>query len=118
MWVWIIKHPAVITRFVQVFLVVQGDGLKEELWTRLQEAGVQARLGRLCADDSFIPLAKAAYHVLPAKDGIVRAAQALIWGQDSPDADTIAGLRANSSKGGTLKPGAKIGSKGQAGEKS
>ncbi|RUO20756.1 dehydrogenase E1 component subunit alpha/beta [Aliidiomarina haloalkalitolerans] len=92
--------------------------VSEELWTRLQEAGVQARLGRLCADDSFIPLAKAAYHVLPAKDGIVRAAQALIWGQDSPDADTIAGLRANSSKGGTLKPGAKIGSKGQAGEKS
>lgn len=52
--------------------------VSEELWTRLQETNCPAVLGRVCADDSFIPLAKAAYHVLPDKDGIVAAVRQLI----------------------------------------
>ncbi|WP_241971709.1 dehydrogenase E1 component subunit alpha/beta [Aliidiomarina sanyensis] len=54
--------------------------VSEELWTRLQEQDFAGKLGRLCADDSFIPLAKAAYHVLPAKEAIVSAARAMVKG--------------------------------------
>lgn len=53
--------------------------VSEELYTRLHELGYQGNVSRVCADDSFIPLAKAAYHVLPNKDTVVRAARALLW---------------------------------------
>lgn len=52
--------------------------VSEELYTRLQEQGYVGTLGRVCAEDSFIPLAKAAYHVLPSKEAVVQAARALL----------------------------------------
>lgn len=54
--------------------------VSEELWTRLHEHGFSGEIRRLCAEDSFIPLAKAAYHVLPGKEGILAAARALVAG--------------------------------------
>lgn len=51
--------------------------LSEELMTRLQEAGSKHKVARLTADDSFIPLAKAAYYVLPSVEGIVEKAKKL-----------------------------------------
>ncbi|WP_241971818.1 thiamine pyrophosphate-dependent enzyme [Aliidiomarina taiwanensis] len=52
--------------------------LSEELITRLQEAGDSTqKVQRLTADDSFIPLAKAAYHVLPSVESIVEKAKQL-----------------------------------------
>ncbi|WP_194756427.1 dehydrogenase E1 component subunit alpha/beta [Aliidiomarina indica] len=59
--------------------------VSEELWTRLQESNCPALLGRICADDSFIPLAKAAYHVLPGRAGIVSAVRQLIQAPTTPD---------------------------------
>lgn len=59
--------------------------LSEELMTGLHEAGVlcsnksgnNVTVERITADDSFIPLAKAAYYVLPSVDMIVERAKAL-----------------------------------------
>lgn len=48
--------------------------LSEELITHLVEAGVQKPVKRIVGDDSFIPLAKAAYHVLPSMEMIVEEA--------------------------------------------
>ena len=45
---------------------------------RLQEAGSKHKVSRLTADDSFIPLAKAAYYVLPSVEGIVEKARELM----------------------------------------
>jgi len=52
--------------------------LSEELFTALHElAPGRYQINRLCAEDSFIPLGAAAYHVLPSKQAIVEAALAL-----------------------------------------
>jgi len=37
-------------------------------------------VARIAADDSFIPLARAATHTLPSRDSIVAAAKALLDG--------------------------------------
>ncbi|MCC5856053.1 MAG: MFS transporter [Idiomarina sp.] len=51
--------------------------VSEELITRLFESNYTGRMSRITAEDSFIPLAKAAYHVLPSVEQIVRAAMQL-----------------------------------------
>ncbi|TPV94425.1 MAG: MFS transporter [Myxococcales bacterium FL481] len=51
--------------------------VSEELITLLVERGVHAPLARVCAEDSFIPLAAAANLVLPSVSSIVDAALAL-----------------------------------------
>ena len=49
--------------------------LSEELFTALHELQPNRyHISRLCAEDSFIPLGAAAYHVLPSKGAIVEAA--------------------------------------------
>ena len=49
--------------------------LSEELFTALHELKPNRyHISRLCAEDSFIPLGAAAYHVLPSKGAIVEAA--------------------------------------------
>lgn len=42
------------------------------------ENNITDRIARITADDSFIPLGSASYEVLPDKDGIVKAAMALV----------------------------------------
>ncbi len=51
--------------------------LSEALVTLLHERGLKAPLTRITAEDSFIPLGPAAYHVLPSVDSIIAAATAL-----------------------------------------
>jgi len=52
--------------------------VSEELYTCLQEAGVTMPVARITAEDSFIPLAKAAYHVLPSCEQVAAAARQLL----------------------------------------
>ena len=53
--------------------------ISEALFTLIAESGVEMnQVARICAQDSFIPLGSAAYHVLPSKEDIVEQAIALI----------------------------------------
>lgn len=52
-------------------------GPSEEIMTLIAEAGLAKPLARIAAEDSFIPLGAAAYHVLPSADRIAAAALAL-----------------------------------------
>ena len=48
--------------------------VSEELMALLVERGIKVPFARVCAEDSFIPLAAAANLVLPSVEGIHRAA--------------------------------------------
>lgn len=52
--------------------------LSEELYTRILERRSDRLISRVTGADSFIPLAKAAYLVLPGKEDIVQAARHLL----------------------------------------
>ncbi|ABC32771.1 2-oxoisovalerate dehydrogenase [Hahella chejuensis KCTC 2396] len=53
--------------------------VSEEIMTLLMESGWdRTQVSRLCAEDSFIPLGRAATCTLPDRDGIVEAARALL----------------------------------------
>jgi 2-oxoisovalerate dehydrogenase E1 component len=55
--------------------------LSEELFTVLHEAKPgHFNIQRLCAEDSFIPLGKAAYITLPSRDQIVAKAMDMLGG--------------------------------------
>ncbi|QOL25917.1 MFS transporter [Thalassotalea sp. LPB0316] len=57
----------------------QTGSISEALFTLIAEQGYNmAHVSRLCAQDSFIPLGSAAYHVLPSKAQIVEQAIALV----------------------------------------
>jgi len=59
----------------------ESGSVSEELFTRLYEAGYTGKLARITAKDSFIPLAKAAYTVLPDKDSIVEKVLQMVKGK-------------------------------------
>ena len=48
--------------------------LSEQLYEILHRRGLTAPLGRVAAEDSFIPLGHAAYHVLPSVEDIMAGA--------------------------------------------
>ena len=52
----------------------------EALMALLAERAPGKRTARIAAEDSFIPLARAATHTLPSRDSIVAAAKALLDG--------------------------------------
>jgi len=52
-------------------------GPSEQIVTALVEAGVDAPIARVTAEDTYVPLGPAAELVLPSEDGIVSAARAL-----------------------------------------
>ncbi|WP_199610337.1 dehydrogenase E1 component subunit alpha/beta [Flocculibacter collagenilyticus] len=52
--------------------------ISEAIFTLFAEHNIHTNLSRVTADDSFIPLGKAAYEVLPKCEQIVNAAQALV----------------------------------------
>lgn len=58
--------------------------ISEALTTLFQEKGVTPSVARVTAKDSFIPLGSASYEVLPDKDQIIDAAQALIAAVNTP----------------------------------
>jgi 2-oxoisovalerate dehydrogenase E1 component len=70
----IVQHLEGCKNIVIVDECRRRGSLSEELYTLLHEAKPEHfRIQRLCAVDSFIPLGKAAYDVLPSVDGIVHA---------------------------------------------
>lgn len=58
----------------------QTGSLSEAIITGLVEANITAKITRLCAKDSFIPLGPAAEYVLPSCDDIVKACEELYKG--------------------------------------
>lgn len=70
----IVQHLEGCQNIVIVDECRRRGSLSEELYTLLHEAKPEHfRIQRLCAVDSFIPLGKAAYDVLPSVDDIVQA---------------------------------------------
>ncbi|MGH3319592.1 MAG: thiamine pyrophosphate-dependent enzyme [Streptosporangiaceae bacterium] len=53
-------------------------GVSEGVVTALVDAGFRGSVARVAAQDSFVPLGDAAYHVLVREDDIERAARALV----------------------------------------
>ena len=64
----------------------QTGSISEALVTLLVEAQVLDQhqdISRITADDSFIPLGTAAYHVLPSTQAIVDKATSMLAGENS-----------------------------------
>lgn len=79
----IIEHVSQCKNTLIVDECRQTGSISEALVTLINENVPQLaseRLKRVCAQDSFIPLGSAAYHVLPSVEDIVTAAKTLVVG--------------------------------------
>ncbi|MDO6444450.1 thiamine pyrophosphate-dependent enzyme [Colwellia sp. 1_MG-2023] len=72
----IIEHTQACEHVLIVDECRKTGSISEAIITLLYEKSMNTRntVQRLCAQDSFIPLGSAAYHVLPSKDDIVKTA--------------------------------------------
>lgn len=74
---------AALKGFKQVLIVDecrQSGSPSEGLLTFVKERGLNFKVKRITAKDSFIPLAKAAYHVLPGVEEIISGVNELVGG--------------------------------------
>ena len=77
----IVAHVAQCKHTLIVDECRQTGSISEALVTLINENVPELaskKLMRICAQDSFIPLGSAAYHVLPSVDDIVTSAQSLV----------------------------------------
>jgi 2-oxoisovalerate dehydrogenase E1 component len=78
----VLQHATAVGRLLVVDECRKTGSVSEEIAAHLLDAGEAVRFRRVTAADSFVPLGRAAETVLVTEDEIVRAAEAIVGGDD------------------------------------